>query len=380
MSGLRIHLTGSAAGDCDHDLLALAHSFVTRLSERLIASGEGLLVGAGGDPLGKAGLPCIFDWTALEVIASALDPSPGWPATRQGRFCAVASQSGIERVPEERQDTWTSCKKRSDFKLDLTPPGWRMAGLIRDHQLLHGDILLILGGGAGAELLARQYREDGKPVIPIHAEIGAFNNDGNGGSRYLHEKALTEVDTFFRLRDGAGDAVSRLSGLRLTANCDPEALAAATAELIADLRPRPAFYVRLLDESHDDFGAVESFFREVVDPVVEAKGFSPAEIGMHPPEDAFMNVEIFRLLHYASLVIVDLTGVRPNCTMELGYALGRHRRVVISALDGTHLPFDSDKLPTFTWNAGASSGQETSRYLEWFDRHVDYPPLVEQKS
>jgi len=111
---------------------------------------------------------------------------------------------------------------------------------------------------------------------------------------------------------------------------------------------------------------------------VEAKGFQPDEIGMHPPKDAFMNIEIFRSLHYASLVVVDLTGVRPNCTMELGYALARRRRVVISAREGTRLPFDSDKLPTFSWNSETSSKQEVGRYLAWFDRHVDLPPVVEQ--
>ena len=92
-----------------------------------------------------------------------------------------------------------------------------------------------------------------------------------------------------------------------------------------------------------------------------------------------MNVEIFRSVHYASLVVVDLTGVRPNCMMELGYALARRRRVVISARKGTHLPFDSDHLPTFLWSDEQSSEREIDRYLEWLDRHIELPPLVEEK-
>jgi hypothetical protein len=70
-------------------------------------------------------------------------------------------------------------------------------------------------------------------------------------------------------------------------------------------------------------------------------------MGRARPESAFMNTEIFEALHRAALVVVDLTGVRPNCTMELGYALGRRRRYVISAQTGTKLPFDEDKLPTY---------------------------------
>ncbi|HEX5984742.1 MAG TPA: hypothetical protein VFY69_11095 [Solirubrobacterales bacterium] len=376
MPGLRVHLAGSAAPACEPLLLASAHTFMAAFCRHLIDDGEGILVGAGGEPRGDAGLPCIFDWTALEVISTAPTPGTSWSATRSGRYVAVGSQRGIEKIPEDRAPVWRACKGRSDFKLDVTPPRWRMAGLIRDQQLLHGDVLVTLGGGAGVELLAHQYREDGKPVIPIHVEIGSLNNDGNGGSRYLQERALNEIDTFFHLRDGAGDAVSRLSDLRLEADSDPEQLAAATARLIADLRPRPAFYVRLLDPSHSEFHAVEKFFREVVDPVMQRNGFRPQEIGMYKPEDTFMNVEIFKLLHRAALVVVDLSGVRPNCMMELGYALGRRRRYLLSAIKGTRLPFDPDKIPTYFWDPDLDADSMISQYQDRFEVFSEPRPLA----
>lgn len=376
MAGLRVHLAGSAALDCEPALLASAHTFIAALCRHLIDDGEGILVGAGGEPRGDAGLPCIFDWTALEVISTASAPDTSWPATRSGRYVAVSSQRGIEKIPEDRAPIWRACKGRSDFKLDITPPGWRMAGLIRDQQLLYGDVLVTLGGGAGVELLARQYREDGKPVIPIHIEIGSLNNDGNGGSRYLQERALNEIDTFFHLRDGAGDAVSRLSDLRFEGDSEPKQLAAATARLIADLRPRLAFYVRLLDPGHGEFDAVEEFFREVVDTVMQRNGFRAHEIGMHKPEDAFMNVEIFKLLQRAALVVVDLSGVRPNCMMEFGYALGRRRRYLVSAKKGTYLPFDPDKIPTYFWDPDLDRDVRIRQYQDRFEIYSEPRPLV----
>ncbi|MDX6622875.1 MAG: hypothetical protein QOE75_807 [Solirubrobacterales bacterium] len=377
MPGLRVHITGSAAKDCTAELLGKAHSFVRELCEHLIADGEGLLLGAGGEPLGEAKLPCIFDWTCLEAVATAPEPAPDWPPERPERFVAVASQSGIANVPELRQETWEGCLRRTDFELHATPPGWRMASLIRDRQLLHGDVLLVLGGGGGAEHLAQLYRDDGKPVIPIHADIGSYSQDGNGGSRYLHEKALSEVDTFLRLRDGAGSAAARLASMRLEADTDTGALAAATISLITDLRPRPVFYVRLLDTADPDFESVESFFRDVVDPVMIERGFTPTEMGMNKPEQAFMNVEIFAALHRAGFVVVDLTGVRPNCTMEFGYALGRRRRVLISAKEGTKLPFDTDKLPTHFWRPDTPSTSAIASYGDHFDRFSELPPLVD---
>jgi hypothetical protein len=212
-------------------------------------------------------------------------------------------------------------------------------------------------------------------AIPIYAELGAINRDGNGGSRYLHERALGGVGAFFQLRDGTGSAAARLSSLRLTAAADVEMVAKETAALLTDLHPRPAFYVRLLATDDAEFSSVERFFREVVDAVVVERGFTPQEMGRTKPEEAFMNLEIFRALHRAGIVIVDLTAVRPNCTMELGYALARRRRIVISAKKGTKLPFGPDKLAitcgksprrvTSGWRPIAIGSTATTSFRPW---------------
>lgn len=377
MRGLRVHITGSAANDCDRALLTRAHSFVRELAAETIARGGGIVLGVGGEPHGEADEPCIFDWTALEIIAEAPDPAPEWPELRPERFVGVASQRGLEKVPEGREAIWERCRRRSDFDLEVAPPGWRMAGIIRQRQVLRGDVLLAVGGGAGAEHLAELYRDEGKPVIPVHAEIGAYNEDGSGGSCFLHERAVTAPGAFFGLRDGAGSAAARLSALRLTADADHANLAHETVEVMTDLRPRSAFYVRLLDPGHADHDAVEHFFRDVVDEVVIERGFTPHEMGRGRPESAFINVEIFEALHRAGLVVVDLTDVRSNCMMELGYALARRRRIVISAKKGTILPFDQDKLPTFMWEDAGTRNERTCAYRDWFDRCSELPPVVE---
>jgi len=377
MRGLRVHLTGSAAKGCDGGLLGTAHSFVHSLVKEVVLHGGGLVVGVGDEPSGDCGAACIFDWTALDVVAEAPELAPDWPPLRPNRFVAVASQRGLEKVPGNRAEVWKRCRNRSDFRLDVAPPGWRMAGIIRERQLLYGDILVAVGGGAGAEHLAEGYRDGGKPVVPIYAELGALNNDGNGGSRFLHERALADPDAFLRLREGAGSAAARLSSLRLKKDCDFDALAGEVVRLLADLRRPSAFYVRLLATDHPDYPEVERFFRDIVDPVIADRGFTRLEIGRGQPERAFMNVEIFEGLHRAGLVVVDLTGVRANCMMELGYGLGRRRRVVISAKRGTALPFDEDKLPTYLWEVVGPRDDRIRSYREWFDRYSELPPLVE---
>jgi len=377
MTGLRVHVTGSAAANCDADLLGRAHGFIREFTTLLINSGGGLVLGAGAEPMGDAGLPCTFDWTALEVIAESLDPAPAWPALRPQRFVAIASQRGLEKIPEQRATIWEACRTRSDFQLVVAPRGWRMAGIIRERQVQHGDILLVLGGGAGAEHLAELYRDEGKPVIPIWTELGAYNEDGSGGSRALHEQALNTPTKFFALRTGAGSEAACLSSLQLTANADPTSLTGQVASLIGNLKPPTAFFVRLLDTNDPDYLAAESFFRDVVDHVVSERGYTTVEMGRGKPEAAFMNVEIFAALHRASLVIVDLTGMRANCTMELGYALGRRRRVVTSAKAGTKLIFDADKLPTYFWGDTAPVDERRIAYRNWLDQYSELPPVVE---
>lgn len=330
-----------------------------------------------GEPIGEAGQPCIFDWTALAAIAGSPDPAAGWPPLRPQRFVAVGSGRGLEKIPDNRRPDWERCRSRTDFELVVAPPGWRMAGIIRERQVAYGDVLLVLSGGAGAEHLAYLYRDDGKPVIALHAELGALNEDGRGGGTALHERALAAPDDFFRLRDGAGGAAGRLSALRLDAATDVAMVAQTTADLIDDLRPPAAFFVRLLDSSVPEYPAVERFFRDVVDEVVTLRGFTPREMGRGRPETAFMNVEIFEGLHRAGLVVVDVTGVRPNCTMELGYALGRRRRFVISAQAGTKLPFDEDKLPTYFWEDAGAVDERRRAYLDWLDCYGDLPPIIE---
>ena len=251
-----------------------------------------------------------------------------------------------------------------------------MGGLIRASQVQIGDVLVVIGGGAGVEQLAEMYLDDGKSVLPVRTDLGSLFDDGNGGGSYLQGRALSDTRAFFKLRQGTGSAAARLTEIAVDPAENPADRVSRLASLIDDLRPPRAFYVRLLDTESDAFEPVERFFREVVDPVV-TEGYTPHEVGSDDPLAPFLNVEIFEGIHRAALVVVDLTDVRPNCMMELGYALARHRRVIITAMQGTQLPFDSDKLPTHFWADGGTTEDRRDKLRGWIGRYIDLPPLVE---
>ena len=140
-----------------------------------------------------------------------------------------------------------------------------------------------------------------------------------------------------------------------------------------------AFYVRLLNNAHDRFPTVEAFFRRVVDPVVKAAGFERIEMGTDETEHAFVNVGIFDNLHFASIAIVDVTGSRPNCFIELGYALGRPIRVILTAEDGTKSPFDTDAVPCHFWKSSLADLDRQEEFRIFWRKNVDRPPLVSER-
>jgi nucleoside 2-deoxyribosyltransferase len=99
-------------------------------------------------------------------------------------------------------------------------------------------------------------------------------------------------------------------------------------------------------------------------------------MGAERTEHAFLNVEIFERLHYSDLAIVDVTGLRLNCFVELGYALGRGNSVIVMAQQGTVLPFDQCAIPTHFWSLESSTESNRRLLLDFIEHNLDRPSLV----
>ena len=104
---------------------------------------------------------------------------------------------------------------------------------------------------------------------------------------------------------------------------------------------------------------------------------SRIEIGTDKSEYAFMNVAIFESLHFSSLAIVDVTGERPNCFIELGYALSGNR-VLVTAEEGTKLPFDQEMIPCHFWKPGATVDDRKRALVEFWEKNINRPPIVKR--
>lgn len=266
------------------------------------------------------------------------------------------------------------------FDMQFVESGWASGAVRRASQARLGDILVGLGGGEGVEHLAQLYCEAGKPVIMLDLDLGSSTNDGSGGARRLAAKALAHPNQFVHLRsqNAAGALIADLATRHGTRPIKD--VIRAVKNLIEALMPPTAFCVRLLNPKVRGYAAVDRYFGRVVDPVLRENGYEPHIVDRGPNEYAWMNLAIFDSLHYSALVVADLTGLRNNCFLELGYALGRAQRVLITAKSGTRTPFDVQTIEQHRWmeRKDVEYGQEEFR--AFWRRNVNRPPIVMPRS
>lgn len=147
--------------------------------------------------------------------------------------------------------------------------------------------------------------------------------------------------------------------------------------VIKALRKPTAFAVRLLNPKVEAYKEVDDYFEAVVQPVVEELGYELVTMNGEHAEFPFINQEIFEHLHRSTAVVVDVTGERPNCFIELGYALGRGSRVMVTAKEGTALPFDTEAVPTRMWDNEKSVAQKKAEFRAYWEANAQRRRIVE---
>ena len=378
----RVQIAGSASAKTDPVLISYAHDVVRDLVRAIMTSGGGIVVGIGKEPRPDGASPdapsLLFDWTALETAAECLKAGfPVWPAESGLPIVVASSEKAVMEIPDNRRPLYEELLATGLLHVESIMAGSRAAAFLRQRQAIFGDALVILGGGAGVEHSADLYLSRRKPVVPLDLALGASRDDGTGGAMRLAKEARAEPTRFFSFSstyastEGAALAqIATRNGAATAAD-----IADKTTSLLSKVARPVAFYVRLLNPDHPKFPAVESFFREVVDPVVEEAGMRRLEMGADKNEHAFMNVAIFEGVHFSSVAIVDVTGERPNCFIELGYAL-RGGRVLVTAEDGTKLPFDQEMIPCHFWKPGDTVAEKKKALIDFWEKNINRPPIV----
>ena len=379
LSGKRVHIAGSLSSRTSRDLAAYAHDLVRRVVRGVIEAGGGIVVGAGKEPKLEDGPAQLFDWTVLEVIAESIREGVcTGPVGNQCPVVVVVSEKGESEIPESRKGLWAELLASGKVEVRRIMPGARSATMIRNLQVGYGDALLILGGGTGVEHLAEEYKKACKPVIPLDLPLGASREDGTGGSERLARESRANPMAFIRLqKNEAGREGAKLARIATDGGrTEISVVAEGVLDIIVNLAPPTVFYIRLLNDEHEAYERVERFFRNVVDPVVAELGLIRIDLGKDEMESGFINAEIFRRLHHSTVAVVDVTRERPNCFIELGYALGRPLQVICTAERGTRLPFDQSAVPCHFWKDDEPDEQRKEGLRAFWERYINRAPLV----
>ncbi|GJL85327.1 MAG: hypothetical protein DHS20C02_11020 [Micavibrio sp.] len=374
--GRRIHITGSIdkdSGVASAESVEAAREFITELVKQLMQKGATFVVPVDAEPLRESdNLPKCFDWLVWETINSNLAKRPS--GAPMPLAMAVQHHKTEEQIPEKFHDLWDDLRG-SDFVKIENAAEWNMASKRMEAQARWGDILIAVGGDEGVLYLANLYHEAGKPVIPLNL---ALCEQGKGARKLFSYGLNSGVTKRLFNTGGAKDAHTWLNLINFPKRKPTSEGAPILIDLLESLNRPKAFAVRLLNPEHPDFVDVQNFFETVVEPVVsEELGYDLVTIDAdHVYENASVVQEIFGNLHRSSIVIADITGMRPNCFIELGYALGRNIPTALTAKNGTEHPFDVSVFSGHHWKTGGVASDKQKNFRRHWEAIKNRSPLV----
>jgi len=378
--GRRIHIAGSidqSPAVASTEAVAQARTFVEQLTLALLRAGATFVVPVDDEKVrAEDDQPICFDWLIQKTIVQNLVQRPRETVTWQRSPVIVAVQhyKTEGQIPSAYADQWDTLRASDQVYVE-NANRWDMNSKRLEMQAAHGDILITLGGGEGVLFLANLYHDAGKPVIPLNCPVVSDQT----GSRRLFSVALTRPSSaqFFRMEDGT-PAHSWINRINFVSRHDCAHRVQEVMRLLEALERPTVFGVRLLNPNHKKYGNVDTYFQGVVLPVVESFGYKLVIVdGKISSEESLINHEIFTKLHRSNIVIADMTGERPNNYIEVGYALGRGHRVMITAEKGTHNPFDIQPVPTLFWSPSAALAERQAELRAHWTANMARRRLVE---
>ena len=373
----RVHIAGSIVGDPDTTSTAdvnQARELVAELVKELVKLGANFVVPVDAEPVRKGdGLPVCFDWLTWKTIKENITQRP--PGIPGPLAIAIQHHKSEDQIPHEYADLWDELRGSALVQIE-NAAHWNMNSKRMETQARFGDILVPLGGTEGVLFLANLYHNAGKPIVPLNLPLCPETT----GARRLYNFGLTgnQSRRLFQIADD-DDAHAWINRIRFPAR-QPTADRVATMVALLESLERPtAFAVRLLNPEHDDYADVQNFFDAVVQPVIEGElGYRLIVVdGRQAYEHARIDQEVFAKLHRSSVVLADITGARPNCFLELGYALGRGLPTMVMAREGSHLPFDITTVFGHLWRAAGIAEDRRRAFREHWQSIRNRPPIVQ---
>lgn len=142
-----------------------------------------------------------------------------------------------------------------------------------------------------------------------------------------------------------------------------EILIETTKRRIANSQPKKSFTNDVFVIMQIGNSELDKIWKDVYVPVIEDFKLDPKRIDKHN-DGKFMISGVAAYLNNSKLVIADLTNARPNCYLEVGYALGveKNRHMILCAREDHH----SDS-PNFKQNGPRVHFDISGYDILWWD-------------
>lgn len=373
-----VQIAGSISKDTDFNLIRFSHTVVKHLTYLFLENGYVVMTTVGSEDNIKDShsdsSSLVFYWDILETT---YEYANSFPKVSRNLAIVVSSEKLESEIPFNRQAMWKELLDKHIIRVIRIKPGWNAGAYKRQIQERYSDGLVTLGGGEGTEHLISIFSSNGKLVLPLDIPLGSPFKDGIGGSPMISRFEVSNPADFIPIT--SGETTNDLINLSYSRWMDdPESYSERICSFVSKSLKIKVFYVRLMDEKATEFQSVERFFGEVVDVVIKYLGLTAIQIDRTRLIEPFLNIEIFKEISHSSYLIVDLTGLRPNCFLEFGFSLGLGKTAFLTAKTGTHLPFDTNQIPCFFWDPDKLTSDTQASLISFLKRNVSRRSIKEE--
>jgi len=213
-------------------------------------------------------------------------------------------------------------------------PNWESLaspGLEVPETIQQTDVVVVIGGTDGTECAANWARIAQKPIVPVAAFGGAAARIYDEELRQFADKYADRLDRGeFELLNQVPSDVGKVA--KDTVSLAARAITSKHVFVAMSFANDPRF-----DDAYESIEAVCRDFQ------YKARRITNAEaIDRIVPE-------IISGIRKSAFTIVDVSEERPNVYYELGFAQGAGKRVIVTAVKGTKLPFDISDIAVIFW-------------------------------
>lgn len=119
------------------------------------------------------------------------------------------------------------------------------------------------------------------------------------------------------------------------------------------ITPTNVFVIMSFSETGPLIDAYNTFYR-----VCKENNFTAFKVDHHIDAKQRIVPSILNSIKRAAFIIADVSEPKPNVYYELGYAQALGKDIIVTAQEGTSLPFDIFDIPTLFWKSQHSLEQK----------------------